>query len=69
MAALRGDRTLDKLFEEWNLGGKKLKSIDIHIPHDGVVEIKVTCIESSGLLKKFTEAIQGYTLAKNEIRT
>lgn len=64
MAALSGDKTLDKLFESWDLNGKKLTSIDIHIPFDGVVEVKITCLESSGFIDKFTEAIKEYELTK-----
>ena len=64
MAALSGDKTLDKLFESWDLKRKQVTAIDIHIPFDGVVEIKITCLESSGLIKKFTEEIQGYSLTQ-----
>lgn len=46
------------------LNWQKVKIYRQHIPFDGVVEIKVTCIESSGLLKKLTESIQGYKLVK-----
>lgn len=65
MAALLGNPILDKLFEEWDLNGKKIISIDIHIPFDDVIEVKITSRESSGLLKKFTESVKGYTLNKN----